>query len=179
MHWLDILIIIWLGISLYSGLKMGFIYKAATTIGFFCGLWVASRYTPELAQKWHLGPWQMPFIFLLLMSLVSRVFGLAGWLINKLFHLVAILPFLKTFNRVLGGVLSLGLSCFVISSVLYVADIYAPQSIDPVMQKSIAGRNLLKLSIFYKPFLSAKLDDLIKKEKNKIPTIPSADIPNR
>lgn len=178
MGWLDVVILVWLAASLVSGLRMGFIYKVATIVGYFFGLWLASRYSAVLAEKWHLGPLQMPTVFFLILSTTSKIFGIAGFLFNKAFHLVARIPFIQTFNRVLGGALSVLLTMFIISSVLFIAQQYSPtNSISSTIAKSPLASGLVRLSVFYKPLLSEKLDALIEKQKTSVPTIPSADIP--
>ena len=45
--------------------------------------------------------------FLLVFIIVNRAIAFLFWLIDKIFNIIAIIPFLKTFNRLLGGLLGL------------------------------------------------------------------------
>ncbi|MBI2411138.1 MAG: CvpA family protein [Candidatus Kerfeldbacteria bacterium] len=179
---LDIALILWLTLSFFSGFRMGFIYKAGTVIGFGIGIIFASQYTPLLVGV-HTSPLKTAAVFFLILSLVSKCCGLIAWFINKLFNIIAIIPFLKTFNRLLGGVLGVMLSCFIASSVLFIAqsvvenqDMPGTSGIGTAIAKSTVSQRLLKLSIFYQPLLSEKLEDFFATQRKKIPRIPSADI---
>lgn len=175
MNWLDVIIIVWIIWSLFSGLKMGFIYKSASILGYVVGLWVASRYTPQLAEHWNLSALQLPTLFFLIMAAISKAFGLLAWIVDKIFKIVPLFPFLKTFNRVLGGLLGMVLAVFMASSLIYFANTYAPTDMvkNTITDSAIATR-LLKLSIFYKPLISEKMDALVPKQPKTV--IPSADI---
>ncbi|PJA94098.1 MAG: hypothetical protein CO132_00170, partial [Candidatus Kerfeldbacteria bacterium CG_4_9_14_3_um_filter_45_8] len=102
---LNIIIIVWLGISLFSGLKLGFVYKAGTTIGFIFGVWLSSRWTPGVASWLGGSPLTVALVFLFFLSIMSKLFGGVAWLLDKVFKILALLPGLKSFNRVLGGLL--------------------------------------------------------------------------
>ncbi len=157
---LDIGILIWLAVSLISGLKMGFIYKSGTCIGFLIGLVLASRWTPFLAQEWDAGPVFTAVIFLILLGLISKLFGLVAIAVNKLFKIVALLPFLKTFNRVFGGIISVFVTSFIISSGLFIADTFSDGGdVSDYIHQSDLAESTMKLSIFIQPLLSEKMED--------------------
>ncbi|MFH1426742.1 MAG: CvpA family protein [Candidatus Kerfeldbacteria bacterium] len=164
MNWLDIIIIVWLATSLISGVKAGFVYEVATLIGFFVGLWFASTWTPTVAEWFGGSPIQTAIVFIAILMFIANLFGLVGWIANKMFKIIAIIPFLKTFNRLLGGILSVIISCFIISAGLFVVDAHSDGGrASEYILESGASRSLLTLSVFYVPFLSDSLEDYIQR----------------
>jgi len=162
MNWLSSILVLWLVVSLISGLRMGFVYKAGNLIGLIIGLYVASRFTPTIAPWFGGGVGALLSTFFLLLSLTSKLFSIVAWGADKLFSIARLLPFVSTANRMLGGLLSLAISTVFLSSLLYVL---SSQSLSTTLQRtvdesSVAAR-LTSLSIFYKPILSHKLEDYL------------------
>lgn len=159
MHWLDIVLIVWLAASLISGARAGFIYKLGTFVGFIAGVWLSSRWTPEIAPSFGSGPVVTVVVFLVMVSLVSKLFGLAAWIVDKVFKVIAIIPFLKTFNRVLGGLLGVFITMFLISAGVYVADLFSRGgSVSQTIDQSRVARGLGSFSFVYAPFIADSLE---------------------
>lgn len=109
MNWFDII----LGISLFGfvwgGLWTGLIQSIGGLIGLFLGQLLASRFYEGFAgvvQPLFGGNEVAAKIgaFLLLFLLITRLVGLAFFMIEKMFNLVAIFPGIKSINRI-GGAL--------------------------------------------------------------------------
>jgi uncharacterized membrane protein required for colicin V production len=162
MNWLDIILIIWLISSLFSGFKMGFIYKLGSLIGLVAGLWVSSRFTPSVATWFGGGVFASMSAFFFLLSLTSHLFGLLAWGADKLFSIVRIIPFVTTINRALGAVLSVVVTAFFLSASLYVLSALPIQTgLESTIAESRIAQAVLKLSVLYKPVLSSKLEDYL------------------
>ncbi len=165
MNWLSIIIFVWLALSFWSGLKTGFVYKAGTVIGFIAGLWFASRWTPGIAYFFGGGPITIAVVFLIILSLLSKLFGLGAWTLDKVFKILTIIPFLKTFNRIFGGMLSILISCFIISTGLFIvnsmATVAGAKNITTIIEKSTIAASLLELKGVYKPLLSNTLSEYL------------------
>jgi uncharacterized membrane protein required for colicin V production len=142
---------------------MGFVYKAGNLIGLILGIWVASRYMPVVSGWFGGGVGASISAFFILLSLTSKLFSIIAWLIDKAFSIVRIIPFVTTFNRVLGAVLSVGITAIFLSVMLYV---FQSLPISTEAQKTVTessvAQSLISLSIFYKPILSHKLLDYVK-----------------
>lgn len=182
MNWLDWVIIIWLALSLVSGLRMGFIYKVGSLAGLLVGIWVASRFVANsMASAEAIGIFRIVGTFLVVLAVVRFGFSCAAWLVNKIFHLVAIIPGLKSFNRLLGGVLSVVVSVFMISVILFITNTAAQnlilnkanlldkigvveraEKVSREISKSSLSSSLLKLSVFYQPLISSRLDHALQ-----------------
>lgn len=109
LSWFDIALILSAWGFVWGGFTTGLIQAIGGVIGLFVGATVASR-TYE-----HFAGWVAPvfngspvmsklFAFVLIFLLVTRLVGLVFWLVNKIFHLIAIIPGLKLVNKLGGAV---------------------------------------------------------------------------
>ena len=103
---IDWLLIILLLLAFGSGLKMGFIYKLGSLIGIIVGIIMAGRYYDSIDVFFGGGAGGKVIAFIVIMTIVSNIIGLIFKIINKFFNIIAIIPGLKSINRLLGGVLS-------------------------------------------------------------------------
>lgn len=105
--WFDILLLISAFGFVWGGFWTGLIQSIGGVIGLFVGQFIASRYYE------HFAGWVSPvfggnvifskiFAFILIFLLVTRLVGVVFFLVNKIFHLFAIVPGMKFMNR-LGG----------------------------------------------------------------------------
>lgn len=107
--WFDLLLVITMFGYVWGGFWTGLIQSIGGVVGLFLGSIIASRnyvhfgdlMTPVFNNN-HLLANVFAFIFIFL--IVSRLVGLAFFLVNKIFHFIAIVPGLKFLNR-LGGAL--------------------------------------------------------------------------
>ncbi len=105
--WFDILLLISAFGFVWGGFWTGLIQAIGGVIGLFLGQIIASRYYERFADT--VAPVfggnavaGKIFAFILLFLLVTRLVGVAFWLVNKVFHMFAIVPGMKLINR-LGG----------------------------------------------------------------------------
>jgi membrane protein required for colicin V production len=123
----DIILIIALSGFVFYGLFFGLIRTLGTFIGVIVGAFIAGHFyltvsdwvTPLFFGFNNLGK---VIVFLILFSLANRLVSLIFYLIEKVFNIISIIPFLKTINRLGGlalgfltGILTIGLVLFVIS----------------------------------------------------------------
>src|SRR3989344_2613209 len=108
----DIIILIIIALFVIKGIKLGLIEAVGGIIGLFVGAYMAGLYYDEVADmliNLLFGSQILANVlgFLLVFIIVNRVIALLFWIIDKVFHVIAIIPFLKTFNRLLGGLFGL------------------------------------------------------------------------
>ncbi|PIS04758.1 MAG: hypothetical protein COT81_04710 [Candidatus Buchananbacteria bacterium CG10_big_fil_rev_8_21_14_0_10_42_9] len=124
---LDLILILILFIFIAFGFALGLIYTIGALVGFIGGAWIAGVYYLPFAN------WLEPFVlgsgnvakiiaFIVIFTVANRLIGFIFWIINKIFKLFTLIPFLKTINRFAGavlglieGVLSLGLVLVVVA----------------------------------------------------------------
>lgn len=91
-----------------TGLKDGLIFALGRIIGAVVGFLIAKTFYVEVAVV--LSPflpnnWARIFAFLIIFMLATRVMGWIFGALDKTFHFIAIIPFLKSINHALGGFL--------------------------------------------------------------------------
>ncbi|OGY42300.1 MAG: hypothetical protein A2Y82_04895 [Candidatus Buchananbacteria bacterium RBG_13_36_9] len=108
------------------GLWFGLIHTLGAIVGTFAGAFFAGLWYDAL------GGWlesifghsnlMRIFAFIFIFILFNRLIGFAFYVLDKVFKFLTIIPFLKTINRLLGGILGffegiliIGLSLFVVS----------------------------------------------------------------
>ncbi|MBU1036445.1 CvpA family protein [Patescibacteria group bacterium] len=122
---LDIIILVILAGFVWKGVRLGLIEGVGGIIGLFVGVYFASVYYDEVGEFFEgflFGSETLAAIlgFLLIFILVNRLIAFVFWIINKVFNIIAIIPFLKTFNRLLGGIFGLIEGLILIGIILYV-----------------------------------------------------------
>jgi len=147
MNGLDLVLLITLGGFVLAGFWFGIIHMAGALLGMVAGVWVAGHYNGAVTD-WlaNITGWNANFLriaaFVLTYAIAARLVGFAMLLVQKVFDFISIIPFLKTFNRLLGaalgfleGALAIGLALYFASrfpinaefTTLLAASIYAPR----------------------------------------------------
>jgi len=108
------------------GLWFGFIHTLGSIIGTFAGAFFAGLSYNALGG-WLESIFGHPnlmriFAFIFIFIIINRLIGFAFYVLDKIFKFMLIIPFLKSVNRLLGGVLGffegllvVGLSLFIIA----------------------------------------------------------------
>lgn len=106
---LDLILILVVFIFIALGFSMGLIQAIGAIVGVIFGAIIANSYFREFGN--FLTPiflgnamLAMTVSFILIFSIVNRLIGLVFYLIGKFFNIIAIIPFLKTFNRLFGAI---------------------------------------------------------------------------
>lgn len=122
----DLILLIILGGFVSFGLWFGFIHTLGSIIGTFAGAFFAGWWYEGLGawlEKLFGHPSLMRILaFIFIFLIINRLIGFGFYVLDKMFNVLKILPFLKTISRLLGavlgfveGILAVGLSLFVIA----------------------------------------------------------------
>lgn len=120
----DIVLAILLILFFISGWRKGLVVAFGQLLGAIVGFIIArsaSAWLAGLLAKWiHLNAgWLHIIAFILIFMIVDRLFGLLVGLLNKLFKILTIIPFLSTINSILGAILSFLEGLVLIGSSVY------------------------------------------------------------
>ena len=101
-----------MALFVWKGIKFGLIEAVGGIIGLFIGAYMAGRYFEQVAGilenfLFHSTTFANIVAFILIFILVNRAVALIFWIIDKAFGIIAVIPFLKTFNHLLGGLFGL------------------------------------------------------------------------
>jgi membrane protein required for colicin V production len=116
MNWLDIVILVILGISVFSGLKVGLIKVLFTVVGIIVGIVLAGRFSDSFAGLLtFIDPkWAKIAAFAIILVAVLIISGILAAILSKLISLVL----LGWVNRLGGAVLGLVVGALFISAIL-------------------------------------------------------------
>lgn len=122
----DVTLLIALGGFVLAGLWFGVIHMIGSVVGLVLGAFMAGRFygsAAEIITPLTGGNVNLAKIiaFFALFILVTRLVGLLFHVIEKIFRFIAIIPFLKTFNRLLGAALGLIEGTFALGLLVYFA----------------------------------------------------------
>ena len=118
MNILDWVIIAWLVISFLSGAKLGLVYRVGHLVGLIVGVWLAFTYGGRIIDFLGGGFSTTISVMLALISGVSALGGILAKVLDKVFGIFSWIPFLRSANSILGGVLSLLISILVLSIII-------------------------------------------------------------
>jgi uncharacterized membrane protein required for colicin V production len=145
---LDIGLLTALAVFLLAGFWFGVVHMIGGIVGALVGALLAGRWYPWLAgiiQPWLGGNENLANIiaFILLFSLITRLFAIAFTLVEKLFKVLTVIPFLKTFDRLLGMALGLVEGVFFLGLAVHFASKF-PYSFgfEAMLQDSAVARTL-------------------------------------
>ncbi|MDO8581605.1 MAG: CvpA family protein [bacterium] len=150
-----ILILIVFGFLLF-GLWFGLIYTFGALIGTVVGAFIAGQF-------YTIVPGTLPRLaaFIIIFLIVSRLVGFGFSLLDKAFHILSIIPFLKSINRLGGGIFGLLEGVLVVGTILIVASRYNLGSwFTGAMTQSKVAPSLVSASQVILPFLPIALKKL-------------------
>ncbi|MEK7516515.1 MAG: CvpA family protein [Patescibacteria group bacterium] len=125
----DIILIVILGGFVLFGFWFGLIHTLGALVGTVVGAWAAGHYYDALAL-WLSGiiggnlNVLRVIVFVVLFTIVNRLVGLLFFILEKVFKVLTIIPFLKTINRLAGAVLGLAEGVLVLGLSIYIASRY-------------------------------------------------------
>jgi len=123
---IDVVLTIILSGFVFYGFFFGLIRMVGNLAGFIAGVWVASHYyllAYAFIARFYAGYSNIIKLltFLIVLSLVSKAVSLLFVIIDKTYHIIAIIPFLKTFNRLGGAIFGFIEGSLAISLAFYFA----------------------------------------------------------
>lgn len=168
----DLVIVLILFIFVATGYRLGFIHTLGALLGTVFGVLIAGQYYPELAVKLvklFLGDLVTAKIvaFLVVFVIVNRLIGIVFWIIDKVFHVLHFIPFVKLLNHVAGALLGFVEGVIVLGVTLYFAGKVANQIpwFADAMKTSQFADDLVKYAKLFIPLLP----DAVKQIRTSVP----------
>lgn len=141
------------------GFALGLIQVVGSLVGMVAGAWLANLWYPVLgsAIAQYL-PWGKPVVdnvaFVTLFLLVNRLFGLVLLVANRVLNLLKFIPFMKSLNRIGGGVLGLLEGVLMLGVVLEFASKLSPLPwVNTLLEQSVIAPLILAVVHVLTPLL--------------------------
>lgn len=166
---LDYIILGVLFIFVWLGFWSGFIRTLGSIVGLFLGVAIASHYYEKFANffKFLLLAGVSQFsAFVVIIIVVSKLTGVVFWVIDKLFKIASIIPFLKTFNRLLGAILGFAEGILIVGVVLLFA---TKITIFAGFSEAISASNLAEPLLFIAKIFLPLFPAALKEAQNILP----------
>jgi len=134
------------------GFKKGFIESLGSVLGIVVAALLASRFYPLLADRFGGSNMWNVIAFVIIFGLAVKIVGLAFWVIGKIFRIVTVLPFVSSFDRLLGLLLGLVEGIFVMAVILSFALKYPiSEWVIWQMSNSVVAKTLLSIGNIFVP----------------------------
>ena len=151
----------------FSGFWFGLIHSLGALVGTVAGVLVAGHNFEQGAQFFaFLGNENLAKVvaFVAIFILASRLVGIVFAVINKIFKLIAIIPFLKTFNRLGGALLGFLEGSIILGLILiFIGKFPFSDFIVPAINGSEIAQWLLRFGALLAPLLPEAVE-LIKSQ---------------
>ncbi len=142
MEVIDIILIALLVLFTLAGFYFGFVHTAGSLIGLVIGIYSASYFTGLVSTEFIIlsGPKTKVIVFIVTMFIVTRVISWLVDLLDETLNILSIIPFLKTINKLLGGVFG-----FIEGGVLLVAIAFVSEIVltEGVLRESILSSQII------------------------------------
>ncbi len=168
-NWLDVVLIVFAAGFVWRGYFTGLIKSIGSFVGVILGAAVASRlYLKfyDLIDQFFGGLDNIGHVisFFLVFAIASKIIYLIFVALDKTYNFIAIIPFLKSINRLAGAILGLVIGVLVESLLLYVCAKYLPlgEAFDGVLEGSKISPFILVIANAFLPILSNSLNALKK-----------------
>ena len=156
---IDIALAVFVLVFVSIGFWFGLIHMVGSVVGLVGGIMLAGFYYQQLAsflvQYIHLSPNLMRIIsFFLILTIVTRLVGLLINIVDKVFKITAIIPFVKTFNRLLGAVVGFLEGLAVVGLMVFFASRFP---IGATFELALRGSYFAKILYFFGKILAPLL----------------------
>ena len=163
---LDLILILIIFCFIAFGFALGLVQVIGALIGVVLGTWAAGMYYEPVGawlESILLGHGNVArvFAFILIFVVINRLVGLIFWVINKIFHIISIIPFTKFFNRILGAIFGLFEGILVLGLILYFVSRFSISAwLDAALAGSLVAAWLVWLSSILTPLLPVVLQQI-------------------
>jgi len=137
MNWVDIVIIAVAALFGLLGLWQGFIKALFGIAGLIGGIVLAGHFYQGLALKLSAegATWAVIAAYAIILIATMIVAGVIGWVVAKLVHITL----LGWLDRLIGGILGVGIGLLLVAAVLAIVSKYLPGSVETISQSALAG----------------------------------------
>lgn len=129
----DLALIIFIGAFVFFGLYFGLVHTIGSLVGTIGGVLITTRIIDPVMEKAGFlfggGMFANILWFIILLALTSRLIRFAFYLIEKIFGFVRFIPFIKSFNRLAGGLLGFIEGVLFVGVIIYFSLTIMPESL--------------------------------------------------
>ena len=160
---IDWIVIIWLVLEFFIGVKTGLVYRVGNLLGLFGSVYFAGQYYTTLAPWLGGGVGAQVSAFAIIVSIGFFLSGIVMVFVNKIFDIATIIPFLSSANRLLGGIFSVIVHILFLSTIFYFASKF---DINPVLTQTLQESPVSQILIVIGGVMAFVLPEAIRSLDN-------------
>jgi len=163
MAFFDLILLLILAGFVIFGIWFGLIHTLGSLVGVVAGAYLAGQYYTTVASWgafiWGDGNGGNVIAFMIILVLVNRLVGLLFYVLDRAFEFIAVIPFLKSINRLAGGIFGLVEGAITIGLVIFMLARYPIGGwlADQLAASTVASR-LVNFINFLTPLLPEALN---------------------
>jgi membrane protein required for colicin V production len=158
MNFLDYCLLGFIIIFTFFGWRKGFIQTLGSLVGIVIATILATRFYPLVADYLGSSTWSPTLAFFLIFSLTVKLTGVAFWLFGKIFRIITVLPFISTFDKLLGTILGAVEGILIATlAVYFLSKFSVSPKITLLLKQSLLADVFLTISIVFWPLLPEAL----------------------
>jgi membrane protein required for colicin V production len=137
MNWIDIVILLIVAGSAFSGLSQGAVRTAISFVGFIAAIFLAGRYYPEVAQSLFSSDksWGPILGYVIIFIVVTFAASVIGWILSR----VVKATLLGWIDKLVGGVIGAVTGFLTCAALLAVVMKYLPATDTVIAGSALAG----------------------------------------
>jgi membrane protein required for colicin V production len=136
----------------FLGFKRGFLESLGSIFGIVIATIIASRFYPGVASWFGDSNLSNIIAFIIIFSLTVKLVSILFWVLGKLFQIVTVLPFVSSFDRLLGLILGIVEGILILAVVLnFFLKFPINEWMITQMSESVVSRVLLKIGFVFVP----------------------------
>ena len=154
MNVLDYVLLVLLLVMALLGLRRGFLQGVGRLVGLIIAFVVATHFALVLGQFLGHNNWGYFIAFVIIFGLTIKLVSLAFWILGKVFQIISVIPFFRSFDRILGFLLGLTEGIITLSAMtFFLAKFPVNEWLLEQMFGSVVVAVLLKISSVYMPLV--------------------------
>lgn len=160
----DIILLGIMGVFTLMGLWFGFVHTLGSLTGTLLGAYLAGRYYEPLATWFvQITGWSINgarvIMFVVAFVVINRLVGFVFWIIDKVFSLLTHLPFIRSIDRLLGGLLGFFEGVVTLGMVFYFMERFP---VSQTLMESVAHSVIAPKTVFVASILIPMLPEALK-----------------
>ncbi|MFA6130752.1 MAG: CvpA family protein [Patescibacteria group bacterium] len=139
---IDIILVVLFALFALAGFHYGFIRTAGSLAGLILGVLGGSYLVSWLADRFGAlqTGWGSILLFIVTILCISSIVSWLVELLDELVDILSIIPFLKTINKILGGIVGFLEGVIALLAIAYLAESYLPEGF---LRASIMGSQII------------------------------------
>ncbi len=174
MAFIDIVFILIIAAFVFFGFFFGLVHTLGSLVGVVVAIIFSSRLVDPAMDAFGFlfggGDAARIIIFILIFFVISRLVGIVFWILGKIWDVVSWIPFAKTIDRLLGGVLGLVEGIVVIGVILFYASQVLPEgTLRTILETSFMAKYLIATTGMFQSFLPVAAKEVVEQATEVIP----------